>query len=202
VWVIFHASINRMDFLLYLKLGWQHIISVGAWDHILFIIALSVIYMPRDWKQVLVLVTAFTIGHALTLVLSVLDVIRFPDKWVEFLIPCTILITALFNLFQRHFTKKGLRANYLLALGFGLIHGMGFANAIRFMLAKEQSLGWSLLGFNLGLEIGQIFVVLLVLSLTWLATQRLAIRRTWWVYGVSGLVFAIALQMAFERHPF
>ena len=89
-----------------------------------------------------------------------------------------------------------------LALGFGLIHGMGFANAIRFMLAREQSLGWSLLGFNLGLEFGQIFVVLLVLSLTWLATQRLAVKRTWWVYGVSGLVFAIALQMAFERNPF
>jgi HupE / UreJ protein len=135
-----------MDLLLYLKLGWQHIISFGAWDHILFIVALSVIYLPRDWKQVLVLVTAFTIGHALTLVLSVLDIIRFPDKWVEFLIPCTILVTALFNLFQTRFSKKGLRANYFLALGFGLIHGMGFANAIRFMLAREQSLGWSLLG--------------------------------------------------------
>jgi len=191
-----------MDFILYLKLGWGHIISIGAWDHILFVIALSVIYLPRDWRQVLVLVTAFTIGHALTLVLSVLDIIRFRDAWVEFLIPCTILVTALFNLFQRRFTVKGLRANYFLALGFGLIHGMGFANAIRFALSKEQNLGWSLLGFNLGLEIGQIFVVLLVLSLTWLVTRRFGLKRSWWVYGVSGLVFAIALQMAFERNPF
>jgi len=191
-----------MDFLLYLKLGWQHIISIEAWDHILFIIVLSVIYRLVEWRKVLILVTAFTLGHALTLVLSVLDLIRFSDKWVEFLIPCTIMATALANLFQRDFSTKALRANYFLALGFGLIHGMGFANAIRFTLAREQNLGWSLFGFNLGLEFGQIFVVLLVLLLTGVITGRFGLKRSWWVYGVSGVVFAIALQMAFERHPF
>ncbi len=191
-----------MDFLIYLKLGWRHIISAEAWDHILFIIVLSVIFRSAEWKNVLILVTAFTIGHALTLVLSVLDIVRFPPEWVEFLIPCTIMATAVANFFQRDFTTRGWRANYFLALGFGLIHGMGFANTIRFTLAREQNLGWSLFGFNLGLEFGQIFVVLFVLAGTGLVTGRLALKRSWWVYGVSGVVFAIALYMAFERRPF
>ncbi len=191
-----------MDFLIFLKMGWGHIISPGAWDHILFVVALAVIYLPQDWKQVLILVTAFTIGHSLTLMLSVMDIYRFPDKWVEFLIPCTIVVTAVFNLFQREFSAKGLRSNYFLALGFGLIHGMGFANAIRFALGKGQSIGWSLLGFNLGLEIGQIFVVLFVLFMTWLAIGQVGLKRNRWVYGVSFLVFFIALLMAFNRQPF
>ena len=94
------------DFLFYFKIGWEHIISLDALDHQLFIAALAAIYVLKDWKQVLILVTAFTIGHSLTLALSVLDIIRFPDKWVEFLIPCTIVITALSNLFQKKFTSK------------------------------------------------------------------------------------------------
>ena len=85
------------DFELYFDMGWQHIISWEALDHILFIIALAAIYLAKNWKQVLVLVTAFTIGHSLTLALSVYDIIRFSGKWVEFLIPCTIIATALFN---------------------------------------------------------------------------------------------------------
>src|SRR5687767_9917286 len=108
------------DFLFYFRFGWDHIISSDALDHILFIIALCTIYVLQDWKKVLILVTAFTIGHSLTLVLSVLDIIRFPEKIVEILIPCTIVITALSNLFQRNFSQKGMRINYFLALFFGL----------------------------------------------------------------------------------
>src|SRR4029079_13302525 len=103
------------DFGFYFKLGWEHIISIGALDHLLFIAALAAIYLLKDWKQVLVLVTAFTIGHSLTLALSVLDVIRFNTKWVEFLIPCTIIITALSNVFQKKFTAQSIRINYFLA---------------------------------------------------------------------------------------
>ena len=151
------------EFRFYFSLGWEHIMSWEALDHLLFIAALAAIYLLKDWKQVLVLVTAFTIGHSLTLALSVLDIIRFPSNWVEFLIPCTIVITAISNFFQKKFTPKTIRVNYFLALFFGLIHGMGFANTIRFMLAKDQSLGWGLFGFNVGLEAGQIVVVIRVL---------------------------------------
>src|SRR5258706_7458342 len=151
------------DFRFYFGLGWEHIMNWQALDHLLFITALATIYLLKDWKQVLVLVTAFTIGHSLTLALSVLDIIRFPSNWVEFLIPCTIVITAISNLFQKKFTAKSIRINYFLALFFGLIHGMGFANAIRFMLATGQNIGWGLLGFNLGLEAGQIVIVFILL---------------------------------------
>ena len=189
------------DFSFYFLLGWEHIISWDALDHLLFIAALSAIYLLKDWKQVLILVTAFTIGHSLTLALSVLDIFRFPDMWVEFLIPCTIVITAVSNLFQKQFTPKSIRINYFLALFFGLIHGMGFANTIRFILAKDQSLALGLFGFNLGLEAGQILVVLILLGIAWLFINILKINRREWVVFLSAAVFSIALKMAIERFP-
>jgi hypothetical protein len=190
------------DFMFFLREGWDHIISLDAMDHILFITALAVVYTLGEWKKVLILITAFTIGHAITLVLSVLNIIRFSDAWVEFLIPCTILVTAAVNLFQKDFSSKSLRINYFLALFFGLIHGMGYANAIRFSLAKGQGFGISLFSFNLGLEIGQIFVVLFLLLLTYLITKLPWISRRNWVIAISALVFVLSLQMAVERVPF
>lgn len=189
------------DFRFYFGLGWEHIISWEALDHILFIIALAAIYLLKDWKQVLILVTAFTIGHSLTLVLSVLDIVRFPDKWVEFLIPCTIVITAFINLFQKNFTHKSIRINYFLALFFGLIHGMGFANTIRFMLAKDQSIAMGLFGFNVGLEVGQIAVVAILLLIGYIMVNIFKINRREWVVFLSAGVFALALKMALERIP-
>lgn len=190
------------DFLFYFDLGWHHIISIDALDHQLFILALASVYVFKDIRKVLILVTAFTIGHSLTLALSVLDIIRFSSKWVEFLIPCTIFITALNNLIQ--IDKKGVsaRINYFLALGFGLIHGMGFANAIRIMLAKDQSIGLGLFGFNVGLEAGQIFVVAIILTLAYIFLNFLKIHRRDWIFFLSSGVFALAVKMAVERLPF
>jgi len=188
------------DLAFYFTEGWHHIISLDALDHQLFILALSAIYLLKDWKQVLVLVTAFTIGHSLTLALSVYDVLRINSDWVEFLIPCTIMITAVFNLFQKNFDKKSLRLNYFLALFFGLIHGMGFANTIRFMLAKDQKIGWSLFGFNVGLEAGQIIVVSIILLLSYLIVDKLRLKRRWWVIALSAIAFCIALKMAIARY--
>ena len=189
------------DFSFYFQIGWQHIINWEALDHLMFIAALSAIYLLKDWKQVLILVTAFTIGHSLTLVLSVFDIIRFNSKWVEFLIPCTIVITAFTNLFQKNFTAKSIRINYFLALSFGLIHGMGFANALRIMLAKDQSFGWDLLGFNLGLEAGQIVVVVVLLAVAAVILNVFKVNRREWVIFLSAAVFSVAFQMALERKP-
>ncbi|MFC4262135.1 HupE/UreJ family protein [Ferruginibacter yonginensis] len=189
------------DLAFYFKEGWQHIISWDALDHQLFIIALAAIYVVKDWKQVLVLVTAFTIGHSATLALSVYDVVRINDKWVEFLIPCTIVITAIFNFFQTDFTQKKWRLNYFFALFFGLIHGLGFANTIRFMLAKNQTIGWSLFGFNVGLEAGQIIVVFTILLLSYLCINLLKIERKWWVYFLSSATLIAAAIFAFQRLP-
>ncbi len=190
------------DFKFYFGLGWEHIMSWDALDHLLFIAALAAIYLLKDWKQVLILVTAFTIGHSLTLALSVMDVFRFPAEWVEFLIPCTIVITAISNLFQRQFTAKSIRVNYFLALFFGLIHGLGFANTIRFMLAQDQSFGWGLFGFNVGLEAGQIVVVTTLLLVTQALITSIKINRREWVIFLSAAIFSLALQIALTRLPF
>ena len=189
------------DFKFYFGLGWEHIISRDALDHLLFIAALAAIYLLKDWKQVLILVTAFTIGHSFTLALSVLDVIRFNNKWVEFLIPCTIIVTAFSNLFQKKFTPKSIRINYFLALFFGLIHGMGFANTIRFILAEDQSIGLGLFGFNVGLEAGQIIVVTILLLVAQLIVNMLKVNRRDWVIFLSAGVFSLALKIAIERLP-
>lgn len=190
------------DFIFYFKLGWEHIISADALDHQLFILVLIAIYSYSNFKQVLILVTAFTIGHSATLLLSVLDVIRVDSSWVEFLIPCTIVITAVSNLFRKNFSLKSIKINYFLALGFGLIHGMGFANSIRMMLARDQNIGWGLFGFNVGLEAGQIFMVLIILMITYLVFNYTKIKRLSWVLFISAAVFSLALKMALERIPF
>ena len=189
------------DFNFYFGWGWRHIMSWDALDHLLFITSLAIIYSFKEWKQVLILVTAFTIGHSITLALSVLEIIRFPSNWVEFLIPCTIVITAISNLFQKKFTPQSVRINYFLALFFGFIHGMGFANTIRYLLAKDQSLGWALFGFNAGLEIGQIIVVAIILLIAYAMLTFLKINRREWVIFVSAGIIGLALKMAFERLP-
>ena len=190
---------KMQDFGFYFGIGWQHIISSDALDHQLFIAALAAIYLLKDWKQVLILVTAFTIGHSLTLALSVMNVIWYNPKLVEILIPITIIITALFNLTQKKFTPRSIRINYVLALLFGLIHGLGFANTIRFLLADDQSIGWSLFAFNVGLEAGQIVVVIALLLLSHLLVSVLKINRRDWVIFLSAGVFALALKMTLER---
>jgi len=189
------------DFGFYFSLGWEHIISWDALDHQLFILALAAIYLLKDWKQVLVLVTAFTIGHSLTLALTVFNIIHFPSVWIEFLIPCTIVITAISDLFQKNFTPGSIRINYFLALFFGLIHGMGFANKLRYIMAPDQSIGWSLFGFNVGLEAGQIVVVMIILLLSYFFVQLLKVNRREWVIFTSAAAFSVALQMALQRIP-
>jgi len=189
------------DFTFYFRLGWEHIISLEAMDHILFLMALAAIYTLREWKAVLVLVTAFTIGHSATLALSTLNLLTVPSKLVEFLIPCTIVITAFSNLFQKSQTPRYIRLNYFLALFFGLIHGLGFANALRFMLASDQSLGWALFGFNVGLEAGQILIVIALLLIAQAATTLFKVTKRDWVLFLSAAVFSLAVQLALQRWP-
>jgi hypothetical protein len=190
------------DFVFYFKEGWHHIISIDALDHLLFIMALAAIYLVQDWKKVLVLVTAFTIGHSLTLAASVYNLISINESWVEFLIPCTIICTAIFNLLIKSYDAKEVKLNYLFALFFGLIHGLGYANTIKFMLAKDQSMGWSLFSFNLGLEAGQILVVALILLLSFITVNKLKLQRIWWVRVLSIIALLVALNMAIHRLPF
>lgn len=190
------------DFLFYLKLGWEHIISLDALDHQLFVLALIAVYSYSDWKKILVLVTAFTIGHSVTLALSILDIVRVPSAWVEFLIPLTIVLTALGNILMKNKKQSQSKLNYYLALFFGLIHGMGFANTARVMIAKSQSIALPLLGFNVGLEVGQIAIVLGILILLFILLNIFKVNKKDWILFVSSGVFALSLKMTLERIPF
>ena len=190
------------DFIFYLKLGWEHIISLDALDHQLFILALIAVYAYNDFKKILILVTAFTIGHSITLALSSLDILRVPSKWVEFLIPLTIVITALDNILMKGKQNNLMKVNYYLALIFGLIHGMGFANTARMMIAKEQSLFVPLLGFNIGLELGQSVLVIVILVILFFLLKLFRVNRKDWILFISSAVFALSLKMTLERWPF
>lgn len=190
------------DFLFYLNLGWEHIISLDALDHQLFVLALIAIYSYSDWKKILVLVTAFTIGHSITLALSILDIVRVPSDWVEFLIPLTIVLTAFGNILTKNKKQTKNNTNYYLALFFGLIHGMGFANTARVMIAKSQSIALPLLGFNIGLEIGQIVIVIAILVLLFILLKIFKVNKRDWILFVSSSVFALSLKMTLERLPF
>ena len=190
------------DFLFYLKLGWEHIISLDALDHQLFVLALIAVYSYKDLKKILILVTAFTVGHSITLALSILDIVRVPSNWVEFLIPLTIVLTALGNIVMKNKKQTLDKANYYLALVFGLIHGMGFANTARVMIAKSQSITIPLLGFNIGLEVGQIVIVFAILILLFIALTIFKINKKDWILFISSGVFALALKMTLERIPF
>jgi len=155
-------------FELYFKLGLQHIADLKGYDHILFILTLCAVYSLKEWKRVLVLVTAFTIGHSLTLALATLDLIRVDGDLIEFLIPLTIFITALSNLLARK-QKVNSRLYYLrytAALFFGLIHGLGFSNYLRSLLGAEGGLVLPLFSFNVGIEVGQIIIVAIIMLLT------------------------------------
>ena len=187
------------DFTFYFGLGWEHIVSREAADHILFIIALAATYQLNDWKKLLILITAFTAGHSLTLALSVYDVVRVKNNWVEFLIPVTIMATATFNVLQKKINPSSLRLDYFLALFFGLIHGLGFANTIRFMLAKNETIGVPLLGFNLGLEFGQLLIVTLMLLCSYVFINKAGVKQQWWIRIFSAVTFSVACYMAATR---
>ncbi|HTS44577.1 MAG TPA: HupE/UreJ family protein [Puia sp.] len=191
------------DFNLYFRLGTEHILTWEAMDHILFVTALCLRYLVRDWKKVVVLVTAFTIGHSLTLALSAAGYVQFPRNWIEFLIPITILATAMNNLLQRpqqmmHPSK--LPVIYFFALFFGLIHGLAYANTF-LSLEGKKGLVVHLLAFNLGIEAAQLLVVAAALLLSFVFVELLKISRLWWIRIISIIIMAASLKMAFERMP-
>lgn len=190
------------DFWLYFSLGREHIADLAGYDHILFVTALCLRYLVEDWKKILILVTAFTVGHSITLALSVLDYIQVPTKWIEFLIPVTIVITALTNVFTFNPQQPSkVSMIYSLALFFGLIHGLGFSNYLKSLLGKDTNIVSELLAFNIGLEVGQLLIVVVVLLLSVICVRFLQIQRRDYLLFASGAIFGIALLMAIERFP-
>ncbi|MFN3665010.1 MAG: HupE/UreJ family protein [Sediminibacterium sp.] len=191
------------QFLAYFEVGFGHIVSrsLGV-DHILFIVALAIRYQFSDWKKLLVLVTAFTIGHSITLALSVFNIVNYSIAWIEFLIPVTIVITAISNFFVTKFNfKSRFPLIYFFALFFGLIHGLGFSNYLKSMLGRQSSIIWELFAFNVGLEVGQLVIVLAMLIISFIFVNLLKCNRREFLLYISGGAFAVALLMAIERFP-
>ncbi|MFT6214832.1 MAG: ABC-type antimicrobial peptide transport system permease subunit [Roseivirga sp.] len=185
------------QFKLYFQLGYEHIIDLNGIDHILFVVALCSIYLAQDWKKVLILVTAFTLGHSITLALSTFELINFDTDLIEFLIPVTIFITALSNLFRKEgsVSPKALNLNYFFALFFGLIHGLGFSNYLKSLLGKSESIISQLLAFNLGLELGQIIIVVIFMIISFVFTALFNVAKRDWRLIISSAIAGIAITM-------
>lgn len=182
-------------FATYFELGFDHILDLKAYDHILFVVALCAVYRPKQWKHILILVTAFTIGHSVTLALSGLRIVNISADLVEFLIPLTILATALFNILKKEDTHQKIMFNYGLAGFFGLIHGLGFSNYFRALLGKEENIIQFLLPFNIGVEVGQIIIVLITMALTFLFVDLLKMKHREWNLVLSGAAAGVALML-------
>ncbi len=190
------------DFYLWFSTGLEHIADWKGYDHILFILALCGVYGVREWKQLLILVTAFTVGHSLTLALSVLDILKVRSALIEFLIPITIVLTCIMNLMDlKKASKRSFRLRYLAALFFGLIHGMGFSFLLKSLLGKEENIVAPLFAFNVGLEAGQLLIVAAVVLLSWLAGALIHIQEKDKNFFLSSAVFGIAFVMMLERVP-
>lgn len=185
------------EFELYFNLGLQHIADIEAYDHILFLVALCAMYQLKDWKNVLILVTAFTIGHSITLALSTLDIVTIPANIIEMLIPVTIMLTAVFNLWSARrgiaFSKSQQRTKYGIALFFGFIHGMGFSNYLKeLLMGSDTSVTLPLFAFNVGVEVGQIGIVLTILIISFVVMNIIKVSQRYWNWIVSTVAFIIA----------
>jgi len=191
-------------FELYFTLGLQHIADLKGYDHILFILILCAVYRLKEWRRVLILVTAFTIGHSLTLALATLNLLKVDGDLIEFLIPLTIFITALFNVINRK-GKVSMRQHYMkytAALFFGLIHGLGFSNYLRSLLGSEKGLVLPLFSFNVGIEVGQILIVCIIMLLSKVVVDLLRMPAREWHLVLSGAGLGISLVLMYERFPF
>lgn len=205
------------DFTLYLQTGLEHILDIKGYDHILFVIALCAIYTLKDWKKLLWLITAFTIGHSITLALATFKVVAINANIIEFLIPITIIFTCITNFFyqpteNQYFSKQSFSKQsfgeqgknifrYLITLFFGLIHGLGFSNFLISLLGKQANIGLPLLAFNIGLEIGQLVIVAILLIFISLLSLFLAKQREW-VLVISAIVLGISLTLVTDKWIF
>lgn len=183
------------EFQAYLHLGFDHISDLNAYDHIVFIIALCAAYPLHKWRSVILFATAFTVGHSITLALATLRILLVPSDLVEVLIPVTILATCLLNIFRPFERKAGGKTSYVLALFFGLIHGLGFSSYLRALLGKEESIIAPLFFFNIGLELGQLMILVIFAAVAFVFLRLLGIPHRQWNLFVSGAATGISVML-------
>lgn len=192
------------DFLSYLQYGMNHVLYSNAYDHILFLIVLTIPYLFKDWKRVLFLITIFVVGHSVSLAFATYGVISVSNKWIEFLIPLTILIVALFNVFTAGKKTKNEKIGLLffMTLFFGLIHGFGFVKMFESAIGSSSNKIVPLLEIALGIEIGQLFVVFMILFLGFLGETLFRFSRRDWVMVISAVVVGMLIPMLIKNNIF
>ena len=190
-----------LDFLLYLKLGLTHVLDWQAYDHILFLIVLVVAYNFSNWKRIFILVSLFTIGHTVSLLLVNYSVVAISSKWVEFLIPVTILVAAFYNLLTSGKNNRSEKVGlfYVITIFFGLVHGFGFATYYKMIAGGNEIL--PLLEFALGIELAQIIVVTIVLIFSFIFQSILRFNKKDWVLVVSSIVIGLVIPMLQNNWP-
>lgn len=190
------------QFWLYFRLGLDHVLDWQAYDHVLFLVVLVASYGFSSWKRVLWLVTLFTIGHTLALFLSVYEIVRVAIDYVEFLIPVTILATAIFDIATAG--KKLRNTNYSLlyftTIFFGLIHGLGFSSYFKMIASGSETKFWPLVEFALGIEVAQVIVVLTVMILGFICQNIFKVSRRDWILVTASIVIGIILPILQESY--
>jgi hypothetical protein len=195
------------DFFLYFKLGYQHITDLAGYDHMLFIVALCAVYGLTDWKQILWIVTFFTLGHSITFALSILKIVNIDSNIIEFLIPCTIFITSFNNFFEKTpesilVKKPKPYLKYFFTVFFGLIHGLGFSNYLKSLLGQSSNIVGELFAFNMGLEMGQLIIVFIFMLLNYIFINLLNIKKRELNLIVSAMVAGITINLIIEKWIF
>lgn len=184
---------------IFLRLGLEHVLDPGAYDHVLFLATLAAPYALSDWKRVVWLATVFTVAHCTSLALSAFDWVRVEPAWIEFLIPVTIAATALHNIWSVYRGRGGYNAFAFAGTAlFGLVHGFGFSNYFNTMVFGLEEKLLPLFGFALGIELAQVVVIMGVLLISAAVFRLPRWQKKWWVYGVSGLVLLISLPLLAE----
>ncbi|MGY8915377.1 MAG: HupE/UreJ family protein [Flavobacteriales bacterium] len=191
------------NFWFYLQMGLDHVLDLNAFDHILFLSALALPFTFKDWKKVLLLATVFTVAHCLSLALSVYGLVTMDVGLIEFLIPITILFTALFNLWHaiKSLENKNTGIHFFATAFFGLIHGFGFSNYFKMLMAEEEQKLSPLLGFATGIELSQAFIILCVLLLSYFFQSVVKVRAQLFIGVASILIIAIVIPMLVETFP-
>ena len=188
------------NFILYFKMGLNHVLDFSAYDHILFLIVLAVVFAFKQWRKVLWLVTLFTLGHSVTLALSAYGVLQIRMDVIEFLIPLTIFITGVINIITLSKAAKDTEyINLIFALFFGLVHGLGFSNYFKMMVGQEEDKLFPLIEFALGIEAAQAIIVLAILIIGTLVLKIKKVTRKHWIIICSLLVLLVSIKMMFER---
>ncbi|BDS14432.1 HupE/UreJ family protein [Aureispira anguillae] len=196
------------DFIFFFKQGLSHISDLGAYDHILFITALAAPYSIKNWKGLFFAVTMFTIGHSISLILATLKLVSPNVSLIEFLIPVSIIATCLWNILSskksidkeknQMFHVEHQQSNYPIIILFGIIHGLGFSNYLRFILSESEHIFTPLLAFNIGLEIGQILILTIALLINFVLLERTKISTHFRSIFISILIILISIPILLE----